>query len=89
VASSDSKSNSNVSLHNIEPPESRKSLTKLKTRTDERTLKSVAHKKRAQKAKTLQEEAAYQEKVQWLVDHSESDKDEPVDGQSDTDSTVS
>jgi hypothetical protein len=57
VASSNSKSNSNVSMHNIEPPKQRKSA-KSKTRTDERTLKSVARKKRAQKAETLQEEAA-------------------------------
>jgi hypothetical protein len=63
VASSDSKSNINVSLHNIESPKLRKSSTKSKTRTDERTLKSVAHKKRAQNAETLQEEAAYQKKV--------------------------
>jgi hypothetical protein len=91
VASSDSESESDrdVSMHNIEPPKSRKSSTKLKTRTDERTLKSDARKKRAQKAETLQEEAAYQKKVQWLVDHGESDKDEPVDGQSNTDYTVS
>jgi carboxypeptidase C (cathepsin A) len=89
VASSDNKSNSDVSLQYIEPPKSRKSSTKSKTRTDERTLRSVAHKKRAQKAETLQEEMAYQEKVQWLIDHGESDKDEPVDGQSDTDSTAS
>jgi hypothetical protein len=75
-------------MHNIEPPKSRKSSTKSKTRTDEQTLKFVARKKRAQKAKTLQEEAAYQKKVQWLVDHSESDKDEPVDRQSNTDSMV-
>jgi hypothetical protein len=67
----------------------RKSSTKSKAPTDERTRKSVARKKRAQKAETLQEEAAYQKKVQWLADHGESDKDEPVDGQSDTDSTVS
>jgi hypothetical protein len=86
---SDSESDSDVSLHDIEPPKSRKSSTKSKNRTDERTLKSVPHKKRAQKAETLQEETAYQKKVQWLVDHGESDKDEPVDGQSDTDSTVS
>jgi hypothetical protein len=89
VASSDSESDSDVSLHNIEPPKSRKSLTKSKTRTDERTLKSVARKKHAQKAETLQEEAAYQKKVQWLVDHGESDKNEPVNRQNDTDSTAS
>jgi hypothetical protein len=89
VASSDSESDSNVSLHNIEPPKSRKASTKSKTRTDERTLKSVARKKRAQKAETLQEEAAYQKKVQWLVDHGESDKDEPVNGQKHTNSTAS
>jgi hypothetical protein len=89
VASSNSESNSNVSLHNIEPPKSRKVLTKSKTRTDERTLKSVARKKRAQKAESLQEEAAYQKKVQWLTDHRESDKDKPVVEQNDTDSTAS
>jgi hypothetical protein len=76
-------------MHNIEPFKSRKSSTKLKTCTDERTLKSVARKKRAQKAETLQEEAAYQKKVQWLADHCESDKDEPVNGKSDTDTTGS
>jgi hypothetical protein len=91
VASSESESDSdsNISLHNIEPPKSTKSSTKSKTHTDERSLKSIARKKRAQKAETLQEEAAYQKKVQWLVDHGKSDKDEPVDGQSNTDSTVS
>jgi hypothetical protein len=89
VASSDSESSSEVSMHNIEHPKSRKSSTKSKTRTDERTLKSVARKKCTQKAETLQEEAAYQKKVQWLADHGESDKDEPVDGQSDTDTTGS
>jgi hypothetical protein len=89
VASSNSKSNSDVSSHIIESPKSRKSSTKSKTRTDERTLKSVAHKKRAQKAETLQEEAAYQKKVQWLVDHGESDKDEPVDRQNNINSTAS
>jgi hypothetical protein len=78
-----------VSFHNIESPTSIKSSTKSKTRTDERTLKSVARKKRAQKSETFQEEVAYQKKVQWLVDHGESDKDKPVDGQNDTDSTAS
>jgi hypothetical protein len=88
VAGIDSESDSNVSLHNIKPPKSSKSSTKSKTRMDKRTLKSVARKKRAQKAETLQEEAAYQKKVQWLVDHGDSDRDEPVDGQNDTDSTA-
>jgi hypothetical protein len=60
VASSDSKSN--VSLHIIDSPKLKKSSTKSKTRTDERTLKSVARKKRAQKAETLQEEANYQKR---------------------------
>jgi hypothetical protein len=89
AASSDSESDSDVSLHIIESPKSKKASTKLKTRTDERTLKSVARKKRAQKAETLQEEAAYQKKVQWLVDHGKSNKDEAVDGQSNTDYTAS
>jgi hypothetical protein len=89
VANSNSESDSDVSLHNIEPPKSSKTLTKSKTHTDERTLKSVARKKRAQKSETLQEEAAYQKKVQWLVDHDESDKDESVNGQDDTDSAAS
>jgi hypothetical protein len=79
VASSDSKSDSDVSLHIIDSPKSKKSSTKSKTRTHERTLKSVARKKRAQKAETLQEEVAYEKKVQWLVDHGESDKDKPID----------
>jgi hypothetical protein len=87
VASSDSESDSDFSLHNIEPPKSRKSSTKSKTCTNERTLKSVARKKRAQKAETLQEEASYQKKVHRLVDHGKSDKDELVNGQSDTNST--
>jgi hypothetical protein len=68
VASSDSECNSesdsDLSLHHIDPPKSRKASTKSKTCTDERTLKSVARKKRAKKAETLQEEAAYQKKVQ-------------------------
>jgi hypothetical protein len=37
VASSDSESDSDVLMHNIEPPKSRKSSTKSKTRSDERT----------------------------------------------------
>jgi hypothetical protein len=49
VACSETGSDSNVSLHHIEPPKSRKSSTKSKTRTDERTLKSVARKKREHK----------------------------------------
>jgi hypothetical protein len=91
VASSDSESesDSDVLMDTIEPPKSRKSSTKSKTRMNEWTLKSVARKKRAQKAETLQEEAAYQKKVQWLADHGESDKVEPVGGQSDTDTTAS
>jgi hypothetical protein len=54
-SNSDSESNGNVPMHNIEPPKSRKSSIKLKTCTDKRTLKSVARKKRAQKAETIQE----------------------------------
>jgi hypothetical protein len=84
-----SESDSDVSLHIIDSPKLKKSSTKSKTCTDERTLKSVARKKRAQKAETLQEEAAYQKKVQWLVDHGESDKDEPIDESNNTDSTTS
>jgi hypothetical protein len=89
VASSDSESDSNISLHIIDSPKSKKSLTKSKTRTDKRTLKFVARKKLTQKAETLQEEVAYQKKVQWLVDHGESHKDEPINGSNDTDSTAS
>jgi hypothetical protein len=66
IASSDSESNSDVSVNIIDPPLSQKSLRKSKKRAlaEERTKTLVARKKRAQKAESLQEETAYQKKVQ-------------------------
>jgi hypothetical protein len=80
IVSSDSKSDSNVSVNIIDSPKLKKSAEKSKTSTEERTKKLVACKKPAQKAETLEEETAYKKKIQWLVDHGESDKYKSING---------
>jgi hypothetical protein len=95
VASSDSDSDDDISISNIEPAKARKPSIKSSTRTtDERSAtkaktrttdeRAIARKRRAQQAALKQEEDEYQKKLLWLADHGESDKDETVDGQDET-----
>jgi hypothetical protein len=95
VASSDSDSNDEISLSNLEPAKARKSSIKSNTRTtDERSStkaktpttdkRTIAHKRRAQQVALKQEEDEYQKRLHWLADHGESDKDETVNGQTAT-----
>jgi flagellar biosynthesis GTPase FlhF len=92
VASSDSDSDDEISLNNVEPANARKSSTKANIRTmDERSStksktpttdeRTIAQKRRAQQAALKQEEDEYQKRLLWLENHGESDKDEMVDEQ--------
>ena len=81
--SSDGESDSEKSLNMIAQP---KTQPKSKSRK-KKTTKKRAHRASSKRTETLHEEEEYRKKVQWLKDHGDSDKDEPMPEQAEDESS--